>query len=185
MFAYSAPVARTGIRPATSTLCATRPRARRQQISRRFQKSALLAVYHMPRKESIETVQATWARAVQQRERIGELFYERLFTLYPELQSMFRSDPAVQRQRLVDMVDAGVNLLNSRSDLEKALRDLGKRHVKYGTQEEQYPIVGANLLQVLETMLGEEHFTDSERGAWQDVYEYWASVMLDGARTVM
>lgn len=98
---------------------------------------------------------------------------------------MFRSDPAVQRQRLVDMVDAGVNLLNSRSDLEKALRDLGKRHVKYGTQEEQYPIVGANLLHILETILGEEYFTDSERSAWQDVYDYWASVMLDGAREVM
>jgi len=137
---------------------------------------------HEPQQESIAIVQSTWSQAVQQRERLGQVFYDRLFALYPELQPMFRSDPALQRIRLVDMVDAGVKLLNSRRDLEQALRDLGERHVKYGTQEEQYPIVGENLLHALESILGSKHFSEDMRKAWLDVYAYWSSVMLEGAR---
>jgi hemoglobin-like flavoprotein len=182
MYVHLATTGRINSRSAAASLHMPLTHDSSQQRRYRLRGMNLSAVAHNPLQESIQIVQTTWSRAVQQRERIGEMFYERLFTLYPELQSMFRSDPALQRRRLVDMVDAGVSLLNKRGDLESALRDLGKRHVRYGTQEEQYPIVGDNLLQVLESILGADHFTEKERKAWQDVYEYWASVMLDGAR---
>lgn len=95
---------------------------------------------------------------------------------------MFQSDPKRQQKLLVDMVDAAVAMLDTREKLEGALAALGKRHVKYGTENVHYPIVGTNLLGTLEKILGSDVMDKDAKLAWATAYDHWSRVMIEAAQ---
>jgi hemoglobin-like flavoprotein len=60
------------------------------------------------------------------------------------------------------------------------LRNLGRRHAKYGVTDAHYDTVGAALIWTLEKGLG-ERFTADVREAWVAVYDLIATTMKGAA----
>ena len=76
-------------------------------------------------------------------------FYGILFALDPALRPIFRSDMAAQGVRLVQMLAAAVDGLDRFGELVRLLRELGRRHARYGVRQYDFETVGAALLSAL------------------------------------
>ena len=63
------------------------------------------------------------------------------------------------------------------------LKELGRRHLNYGVQNEHYDTVGAALLWTLEQGLGDA-FTGEVKEAWTAAYALMSGVMKEVAASV-
>jgi hemoglobin-like flavoprotein len=107
-------------------------------------------------------------------------FYRRLFELAPQVRPLFKSDIESQSEKLMEMIAFAVNLTDKPAQLSSELRDLGARHVGYGTRDEHYAVVGTALLDMLADVLGEA-FTPATRAAWTEFYGFLSDEMIKGA----
>ena len=122
-------------------------------------------------------VQKTWKMAAPNAEAVGQLFYQRLFTLDPAIERLFAgSNMAAQRGKLVQALCLAVEGLDDLDGLVPVIEDLGRRHVGYGVEASHYDTVGAALLWTLERSLGQA-WTAETKAAWTDVYGLLAGVM--------
>jgi methane monooxygenase component A gamma chain len=109
-------------------------------------------------------------------------FYERLFETSPEVKPLFASvNMADQHEKLVAALVLAVTNLRKPEALGPALREMGKRHVRYGVTAAHYPLVGAALLDTLATFVGST-WTTELKTAWADAYGAISSLMLEGAK---
>jgi methyl-accepting chemotaxis protein len=110
-------------------------------------------------------------------------FYERLFEKYPSVKPMFAhvSMPEQKKKLLASLVLVTQNLRRPEK-LSKALKDMGARHVSYGTQPAHYDAVAENLLAVLAEFAGPA-WTPELRTAWADALGAIKIIMLEGAAT--
>jgi len=67
--------------------------------------------------------------------QIGRAFYDRLFTLAPELRSMFKGDLESQQRKLMDTLAFAIGNLKNPTILSGTLSSLAKRHVDYGVHQ--------------------------------------------------
>ena len=110
-----------------------------------------------------------------------ESFYENLFTATPEAKPLFEhTNMASQQKMLLSSLVMVVENLRKPDVLDKALRGLGARHVKYGALPEHYPLVGSALLTTFKQYLGEK-WTPEVKQAWVGAYGAISEIMLDGA----
>jgi hemoglobin-like flavoprotein len=130
--------------------------------------------------EQILLVRSSFAKAGALGDRAPVLFYERLFELDPSLKPLFRSDPAQQRAKLMAALRTVVGALDRLEQVLPMLRDLGRRHARYGVEPEHYATVGAALIWTLEQGLGPD-FTAATRRAWMDAYSLLAWTMITAA----
>jgi hemoglobin-like flavoprotein len=107
-------------------------------------------------------------------------FYRRLFELAPGVRHLFKNDIESQSVKLMDMIALAVSLTDRPASMEAELRELGARHVEYGTDDAHYPVVGAALLDMLAETLGED-FTPATKAAWTEFYGILANEMIRGA----
>jgi hemoglobin-like flavoprotein len=128
----------------------------------------------------ISLVQNSWQQVLPIRDQAAALFYGRLFELDPALKALFRPDMAEQGRKLTAMINIAVNGLDDLSSLVPAVRDLGRRHVRYGVTEQHYSVVGAALLWTLQRGLGGA-FTSEVHDAWAATYEVLANTMKKAA----
>jgi hemoglobin-like flavoprotein len=100
-------------------------------------------------------------------------------------EEMFQNKSFILHRRLViEMVDTAIGLLEN-GDLETligVLKDMGRRHVKYGVLPPHYSVVGEALIHTLGAALGDK-FTPSLRGAWLDVWGVISAAMIEGAES--
>ena len=87
---------------------------------------------------------------------------------------------ASQKKMLLNSLVMVVENLHHPDVLDKALRGLGARHVKYGALPEHYPLVGGALLTTFEQYL-QEKWTPDVKQAWVGAYGAISEIMLDGA----
>lgn len=125
-------------------------------------------------------VQQSFAKVVPIADQAAALFYQRLFSLDPALQPLFRGNMEEQGRKLMKMIGTAVNGLDDLDALVPAVQDLGRRHVGYGVEDGHYDTVGAALIWTLEQGLGDA-FTNPVRDAWVTVYGILASTMKDAA----
>ena len=79
--------------------------------------------------EQKRLVQTTWEMVVPLADQAAILFYDRLFTLDPELRPLFaRGDMAEQRKKLMQMITVAVRGLDRIGELMPAVEALGRRH---------------------------------------------------------
>jgi hemoglobin-like flavoprotein len=130
--------------------------------------------------EQILLVRSSFAKVGALGDRAPVLFYERLFELDPSLKPLFRSDPAQQRAKLMAALRTVVGALDRLEQVLPLLRDLGRRHARYGVEPEHYATVGAALIWTLEQGLGPD-FTAATRRAWMDAYSLLAWTMITAA----
>lgn len=133
--------------------------------------------------EQVQLVQSSFQKVLPIADTAADLFYERLFTIAPEVKPLFPDDLGPQKKKLMQMLATAVGNLHQVEKILPAVEDLGKRHVAYGVTPKHYEPVGAALLWTLEKGLGPE-FTPPVKAAWTEVYTTVAGVMTKAAATV-
>jgi len=137
----------------------------------------------MPTPTQIKLVEQSFARLAPIADIAANIFYARLFQIAPDLpETLFRQvDMAGQRKKLMQVLALAVKSLRQPEALLPVLRDLGRRHVRYGVRDEHYDTVGRALLWTVERTVGGA-FTPEVREAWRSVYALVADTMKAGAR---
>ena len=130
--------------------------------------------------EQVKLVQDSFAKVAPIAGTAADLFYDRLFTIAPEVRSLFPSDLAEQKKKLMQMIATAVTNLHHVERIIWAVEDLGRRHASYGVTAKHYEPVGAALLWTLEQELGAD-FTPPVKAAWTETYMTLAGVMQKGA----
>jgi nitric oxide dioxygenase len=97
----------------------------------------------------IKSLQTSFAAMVREDDALAVAFYDRLFSLHPELREMFPKDMKAQRIKLTDSLKSVIEGLRSPEIMKGKLRELGARHVRYGARPQHYPIVCACLLEAM------------------------------------
>jgi hemoglobin-like flavoprotein len=128
-----------------------------------------------------ELLETSLQAIVLHREAFEVAFYERLFTRFPETRVLFAAtDMAEQRKKLQEALSLIIEHLRHPEVLSEMLKNLGKRHASYGVRPEQYPLVGAVMLEVFADFLG-PGWTQAHHDAWVEGYEAVSRLMLQGA----
>ena len=129
----------------------------------------------------VELLENSFEAVKPQADEFVNSFYENLFTANPEAKPLFdTTNMAEQKKKLLNSLVLVVENLRQPDVLDKALRGLGARHVKYGALPEHYPLVGSALLTTFEQYLGDK-WTSNVKQAWVDAYGAISEIMLDGA----
>jgi len=92
--------------------------------------------------EHIALVQRTFADVVPIADTAAALFYERLFTLDPDLRFLFHSDMQEQGRKLMAVLQLAVAGLSRLETLLPMVQQLGVRHRSYGVKDDHYATVG-------------------------------------------
>jgi hemoglobin-like flavoprotein len=132
--------------------------------------------------EQVKLVQQSFAKVAPIADKAADLFYDRLFTIAPEVRSLFPSDLTEQKKKLMQMIAVAVTNLHQVEKIVPAVEDLGRRHAGYGVAANHYEPVGAALLWTLEKGLGAD-FTAPVKAAWTETYMTVAGVMQRAAAT--
>lgn len=121
-------------------------------------------------------VQRTFSKLAVKSDSVAEMFYQYLFQLDPDLQTLFRRDPKLQGRKLMQVLAVTVNTLDNPEQLFPIIEALGERHDFYGVKVEDYSIAGAALLWSIECHLGSE-FTPEVAEAWSTLYTLLAQIL--------
>ena len=130
--------------------------------------------------EQIDLVRSSFAKLEALGDRVAVMFYDRLFELDPSLRSLFKGDLAVQRSKLLAALALVVRGLDRPDRILPAVRELGRRHARYGVEPDHYATVASALIWALWQALGPE-FTPALRRAWVDAYSLLAWTMIAAA----
>lgn len=104
-------------------------------------------------------------------------FYDRLFSDRPGVRQLFPAVMDDQRERLLAAVVTLVTHYDEPDVLVPALTAMGRNHVRYGAELEQYAAVGAALLATLRESAGDA-WTAAYESAWQRAYTFAAGTMM-------
>ena len=132
------------------------------------------------RPDQVALLRDSWSKVEPVADMAAVLFYDRLFTIAPELRSLFPSDLTEQKKKLIQMLATAVNNLHQVEIILPAVEDLGRRHAGYGVTDKHYEPVGAALLWTLEQGLGAD-FTSVIKDAWTQTYVTLAGIMKNAA----
>ena len=133
--------------------------------------------------DQVTLVQESFKKVVPIADKAADLFYDRLFTIAPEVRSLFPADLSEQKKKLMQVLATAVTNLHQVEKVLPAVEELGRRHVAYGVTEKHYEPVGAALLWTLEQGLGAD-FSPPVKAAWTETYITVAGVMTKAAATV-
>jgi hemoglobin-like flavoprotein len=132
--------------------------------------------------DQVTLVQESFKKVVPIADKAADLFYDRLFTIAPEVRSLFPADLSEQKKKLMQVLATAVTNLHQVEKVLPAVEELGRRHVAYGVTEKHYEPVGAALLWTLEQGLGSD-FTPPVQAAWTETYITVVGVMTKAAAT--
>ena len=130
--------------------------------------------------ETVDRIQASWAVAATDADRMSRLFYSALFRIDPSAKILFAGDMKLQGRKLAQTLTFIVDNLEDQDLLLPAAVDLAKRHVAYGVTPAQYDTVGAALIEAMKQILGPT-FSSQDEAAWRVTYEGLAKTMVEAA----
>ena len=128
-------------------------------------------------KEEIALVQNSW-KAVDDPDLVAGVFYDILFSLNPQVRSLFPEQMQEQKKKLMDTIGLAVSSLTRLESLVPVLHKLGERHIDYEVTADQYDLVGEALLMTLEKVFADK-FTIELRSAWAETYGILAATMKE------
>lgn len=130
--------------------------------------------------EQIQLIQQSYAKVVPIADQAAQLFYGRLFTIAPEVETLFHGDMDEQGRKLMATLTVVVGGLNKLDTILPAASALAKRHVGYGVRPSHYTPVGEALLWTLEQRLGAD-WTPALAEAWTAAYTILSGFMIEEA----
>ncbi len=110
------------------------------------------------------------------------LFYNNLFSAYPNLKGMFQGSADRQNRKFLQSLKLIVSALDEPEKSIHALEQLGKRHKGYGVRTEHYETVGGVLIDTLREALGPAFSREVEQ-AWRAAYALISNAMIYAAET--
>ena len=127
----------------------------------------------------INLVKDSWKTvATIDMETVGELFYNRLFEIAPEVKPMFsRSSISEQSKKLLSALAYIIAKLDKLDDIIDEVKKLARKHTQYGVKESHYAAVGAALLWTLEKGLGDS-WNEELKNAWIKTYTILSGAMI-------
>lgn len=128
--------------------------------------------------QQITLVQQSFERLRPISHQAGELFYQNLFDMAPQVKRMFKTPVAEQAGKLMYTLAYVVTHLHTPETILDDVRKLAIRHIEYGTRPEHYEVVGAALLKTLEQGLGEQ-WNDDLKEAWTLAFAMIAEAMIE------
>ena len=131
--------------------------------------------------KQIEMVKSSWSVvATLDPVIVGELFYNRLFEIAPQLIHMFRNPMPEQSKKLLAMINYVISKLDKLDEILDEVAKLARRHVNYGVEVGHYTIVGEALIWTLEKGLGEK-WNNETKEAWGNCYGILSSAMINAS----
>ncbi|NEP82341.1 MAG: globin [Okeania sp. SIO3B3] len=132
-------------------------------------------------KLQVELIENSFEKIKPRGAEFAASFYENLFAAYPEAKPLFaNTDMENQEKKLLNSIVLVVESLRHPEALAKVLRDLGARHVNYGTLKQHYPLVGKTILKTLKQYL-QEDWTPEVKTAWVYALGQITKFMFEGA----
>lgn len=111
-------------------------------------------------------------------EMVGELFYNKLFEIAPEVMPMFgKANMPEQSRKLISMLAFIINRLEKLDTIIEEVAKLAKMHLKYGVKPYHYQPVGEALLWTLEEGLG-KNWNSELSSAWSLCYATLSGAMI-------
>ncbi|MEL6660764.1 MAG: globin domain-containing protein [Bacteroidota bacterium] len=105
------------------------------------------------------------------------IFYDHLFRVSPDAQSLFIGDLSRQGEKLIDAIAFIIEHINHWSESTAEIEEMGLRHVAYGVLPEHYVSAGEALDQMLSEVLAGD-YTPETRSVWSKVYLELSTIML-------
>lgn len=131
----------------------------------------------------VQLLRTSFDAVTPQAEALMETFYALLFERHPAVRPLFAHvDMKKQQGMLLAALALVVKHCDHPETLQGPLRQMGRRHLNYGTQTEHYAAVGECLLAALASTAGPLWNAELE-GAWTRAYQTVAGEMIEGART--
>ena len=128
--------------------------------------------------KQIEIVKSSWLLVADiDPAVVGNLFYNRLFELEPQVKEMFRKPINEQSKKLLAMIGYVIAKLDNLDSILPEVTKLAQRHVDYGVQPFHYKIVGEALLWTLEKGLGKNWNEETEE-SWTACYSLLSNAMV-------
>jgi len=133
--------------------------------------------------EQVKVVQDSFTEVASIADKGADLFYERLFSIPPEVRPLFPDDLSAQKKKLMQVLTVAVTNLHQVERIIPAVQELGRRHAGHGVTLDHYEPAGAALLWRLEQGLGSA-FTLQVKDAWTATYTTVADVMKRAAAEI-
>ncbi len=131
---------------------------------------------------NVELLEQSFEKVKPRADEFAASFYDNLFVAHPEVKPLFAETNMVkQRKLLLASLVLVVENLRKPEVLEKAVKNLGAKHVGYGTVPQHYPAVGEAILTTFEQYL-QQDWTPEVKQAWVDAFGAISTLMLDGAK---
>lgn len=128
-----------------------------------------------------ELLRESWDHALANGGEVALHMYGEIPNLGPEIQELFaKVNLEEQRELFMGTMQFIVMNYERRGLLERMLREMGRRHVRYGVLPEHYGVFGECFLRALKKACG-GHWTFETELLWRTVYEDIADVMAQGA----
>lgn len=128
-----------------------------------------------------ELLRSSFAAAASDSRGFAARFYARLFELAPAARALFPADLQSQQEKFAQTMATIIGFVDDPVTLVSGLRQLGARHVAYGTQPLHYAMVGEALLWTLEEASA-GGLPEGASAAWQRLYGWIVSEMIQGTR---
>ena len=132
-----------------------------------------------------ETLKATVDFLAENGVEITTLFYKKLFLAHPELKNVFnmthQEKNGEQQEALARAIYGFAKNLDNLGVLQDLLNRIGHKHVSLGVTADQYPVVGANLLEAIHEVVSEKidvENADVITAAWEKGYWLLANMMI-------
>lgn len=131
----------------------------------------------------VKLIRDTWHSIGPIASMVPKIFYDRLFEIDPTTKPLFtKANMPRQHTLLLEALELVADHAEDLNSLVPTLEDLGRRHVRYGVEDEHYDSVGIALLWTLERGFGAQ-FTHEVREAWTLAYQFISGAMRRGAAT--
>ncbi|MFN8610754.1 MAG: globin family protein [Vulcanimicrobiota bacterium] len=130
----------------------------------------------------VELLRTSFEALAPQAASLMERFYAILFERYPSVRPLFvHTDMRKQQGKLLASLALVVKHCDQPEKFRQPLRQMGERHLAYGTQPQHYDAVGECLLAALAETAG-SLWTEELQAAWTRAYLLVAGEMLLGAQ---
>jgi class 3 adenylate cyclase/hemoglobin-like flavoprotein len=156
-----------------SAMHTTRLRGKRESID-------LLAVDGFRDASPFALAQGSIGQLLEDSSAFSTLFYNNMFAMRPELESLFVNGTSAQGEMPTHMLRSVVSGLGRRKYVALGLQTLGRQHVGYGVADDDYRIFRSAMLKTVDDVLG-THVSSEMRKSWADTLDLILGLMKKGA----
>ncbi len=131
--------------------------------------------------EQIERLESSFQLIEPRIDQVVEVFYNNLFDAAPDLRAAFPKDLTAQQAHMNSALKLVAKNIGNMENLAEPLRQMGARHVGYGAQEAQFPVVRDIMVKSFGEVAGYA-WTSQLASDWGSALDVVAGYMIEGMR---